>query len=179
MVDLRNLKKRRQGWFCRLAVPMALRGAVGKQELVVSLKTRDIGVARQRRHAALAELQTVLSAAAGIGPQVLPESIVSVARALLQSVRDGQAGRGEAGAAFDVAVDRQLDKFAKKNGVDPDDGHPIMPQDAVDTIRLGYSVMAGDNVTLLSDAIRTYLGETSERVTASTLDTKTRQLGAV
>lgn len=63
MADTKWLQQRRQGWYCVQAIPRALRQAMGKNILIVSLHTRDLRVAQTRRHDALAEFARVIAAA--------------------------------------------------------------------------------------------------------------------
>jgi hypothetical protein len=44
----RYLKRRRQGWYFQIAVPVALRKAAGKATITKSLRTRDLNVAQER-----------------------------------------------------------------------------------------------------------------------------------
>ena len=56
------LKQRRLSWYVQLAVPLPLQSTVGAKVLTKSLNTRDLATARQRRHAAIAELQNRIGA---------------------------------------------------------------------------------------------------------------------
>jgi hypothetical protein len=49
MADTRYLKQRRQCWYFQIAVPSALRERYGKSLIQVSLKTRDLSIAQQKR----------------------------------------------------------------------------------------------------------------------------------
>lgn len=60
MTDMKWLEKRHQTWYAVLDVPRPLRKKLGKRRFVKSLRTRDIGVARQRRHVVLAEFHRTL-----------------------------------------------------------------------------------------------------------------------
>jgi hypothetical protein len=65
MPDNRYIHKRRQGWYVRRAVPPSLVSKIGKQHIVVSLRTRDAVVARSRRWEAIAKIEALLAEAAG------------------------------------------------------------------------------------------------------------------
>jgi integrase len=60
-MDTRYLEQRRQGWYAVLDVPPKLRSAVGRKRLRVSLKTRDLGVARTVRWKGLEQLRQRLA----------------------------------------------------------------------------------------------------------------------
>jgi len=51
-----NLLQRGHTWYVRYVVPRAYREKLGKESISRSLKTRDLDVARKRRHTALAEI---------------------------------------------------------------------------------------------------------------------------
>jgi uncharacterized protein DUF6538 len=55
-MDKRNLRLRHRTYFARLVVPEPLRAVVGKRELTATLKTGDLKIAQQRRHAALGQM---------------------------------------------------------------------------------------------------------------------------
>jgi hypothetical protein len=57
MADTRHLKRRHETWFFTLAVPRDLRGNVGKERIVLSLKTRDLSEAQDARWAKLQEFR--------------------------------------------------------------------------------------------------------------------------
>ncbi|TLU71252.1 tyrosine-type recombinase/integrase [Lichenicoccus roseus] len=63
MADTQFLVQRRQGWYVRIAVPPALRAAVGKQHLLRSLATRSLAVAKARRWKVVADLKALLEEA--------------------------------------------------------------------------------------------------------------------
>jgi integrase len=55
------LLRRGRTWFVRKAIPPRLRAAIGKQEIVRSLRTHDVVEARERRWEALAAIQRELT----------------------------------------------------------------------------------------------------------------------
>lgn len=55
MADTRYLKKRRQGWYFRISVPRDLRADYQRDDIVVSLSTRDLTVAQEKRWALVSE----------------------------------------------------------------------------------------------------------------------------
>lgn len=75
MADTRYLKKRRQGWYFRIAVPRDLREAFQKDDIVVSLNTRDLTLAQEKRwglvsqyHEEFRQARAALSRSATDGP---------------------------------------------------------------------------------------------------------------
>jgi integrase len=65
VADTRYLKQRRQGWYFQLAVPRALRKALGKATITTSLRTRDLGLAQDRRWAELVRVREGFAKLAG------------------------------------------------------------------------------------------------------------------
>ena len=61
MPDTRWLQQRARGWYAVREVPRPLRSVIGKTRLVASLHTRDLVVARARRHAALVQFERVFA----------------------------------------------------------------------------------------------------------------------
>ena len=62
-MDSEHLKLRGHTWYARLAIPHKLQATLGKSELVVSLKTRDLREANRLKHRALAQMQQRLTEA--------------------------------------------------------------------------------------------------------------------
>jgi integrase len=172
-----NLKLRHNTWFCRLIVPTKLRPVVGKRELTQTLRTGDLRVAQQRRHAALAVMQATIDKAAKGDTRGAPTGILGTALALREEVRAGRIDARSADAALAAAVDRELDTWDRAHGRD-EDGYPVMPESAVAAIRLAHGVVAGDTVTLLSEKIKAYMTESASHITAGTAHGKAKQLKA-
>jgi integrase len=150
---------------------------MGRREIVQTLRTPDLKVARQRRHAALAEIQATIDAAANGSTQGPLAGIMRTAEVLRDELAAGRVDRHEAEAALGAPVDRYLDDAERRYGVDAD-GNANVPAADVESIKLAHSVLAGETVTLLSDAVKRYLRETSKHVTAGTLNAKGRQIAA-
>jgi integrase len=177
-MDKKHLIQRRSTWYARLVVPTAHRAAFGRRQIVMTLGTTDLRVARQRRHAALARMHSMVTQATRGVTRGSPTGILADAQSLLDEVNAGRMDREDAEDAFSAAMDRTLDAAAKKYGVDPEDGHPRLPESDAEALRLANRVFAGERITLMSDAVERYLEETKARVTAGTLNAKTRQLKA-
>ena len=179
-----NLKLRHNTYFCRLIVPKKLRAIVGKRELTSTLKTGDLRIAQQRRPAALAVMMATLDKATRGVTQTAPVGILGTAMALREEVRAGRLNRESANDALAAAVERELDVYERSHGVEGgghgehDASGPVMPESAVNAIRLAHSVVAGDAVTLLSEEVKTYLSEREGHITAGTAREKARQIKA-
>jgi hypothetical protein len=59
-------------WHVVIGVPRKLRAVLGKSHLIKSLHTTDLVIARQRRHAAVAELRATIDRARGQGAAEAP-----------------------------------------------------------------------------------------------------------
>src|SRR4051812_15609230 len=125
-METTNLKRRGLTWYARLSVPPSQREAVGRSEIVRSLKTRDLREANRLKHRALAEMHASL--ARQIGAKVLPvesvDYVTEMARQLRDSVSSGETTARDAEAALDVAVEEHLAKQARRSGIDPESGDP-------------------------------------------------------
>lgn len=104
MADERWLTMRGRTWYAVKDVPRPLRVVVGKKRLLKSLQTRDLSVARARRHNALAEFALVLAAAqakAGAPPETTAalewRAILAANPAEAEGIRDEIAD-----AAYDL-----------------------------------------------------------------------------
>jgi integrase len=62
-MDKRNLEQRRLGWYAVIEVPPSLRPVLGRKRLRKSLGTRDIQLARLRRHAVVGDLKAIIERA--------------------------------------------------------------------------------------------------------------------
>ena len=60
-VKLRGFFRRGNTWYIRKHVPPCLQEAIGKTEIVKSLKTSDKNIAEQRYHARYAEILALLN----------------------------------------------------------------------------------------------------------------------
>src|ERR1700722_435094 len=107
-MDMRWLEKRHQTWYAVLDVPRPLRAILGKRRFVKSLKTRDIVVARARRHAAIVEFQRMLKAP----PRAAGDPWV--ARGLVWQDEITKAGEDD---TVYLAFHEDLDRIAEGKGV--------------------------------------------------------------
>lgn len=79
MADTRYLKRRYQGWYFQIAVPRAVREAYGSDVISVTLETRDLSIAQQRRWPKLVEYQDAFrKLAGGASPAADDERLSSV-----------------------------------------------------------------------------------------------------
>ena len=82
MADTRYLKKRRQGWYFQLAVPRELRAKAGKATVIVSLETRDLTLAQERRWGELTKAKDAFARLAGrmapTSESLAPEALVAI-----------------------------------------------------------------------------------------------------
>jgi integrase len=177
-VDTTNLKKRGQTWYARLAVPPTQREALGKSEIVRSLKTRDIREANKRKHRAIAEMHSWI--ARQVGEKVLSpnsiEYVTEVARELRDAVTDESITERQAEVALDAAVEEHLAIHAKKHGIDPDSGDPLLSEIHEQAIRLAHEVLTRGDLMLLSEAVAKYLRHVESSITRAGYAAKERHL---
>lgn len=177
-MDKTNLKQRHQTWYARLTVPPSLRAAVGKSEIVRSLKTRDLREANRLKHRVLADLQSELAriAAEATLPKDSAEYVLAVARAEREAVEKGRQTMEQADAALDATMERFFDAEVAKRGMDPETGYPLLEEAKERTVQLALRVLHSGNVVLLSESVKTYLEETRVRVNRQTIKEKERHL---
>jgi integrase len=181
-MDTSHLKLKRHVWFARLIVPPRLRMMVGRTELLKTLKTRDIKEANRRKHAVLAELQRELTQAELAN--VLPDKdsvgyIVEIAKGQRRALRQGLIDEQQAEAGLDAVMDEQIELLRRRNGYNEETGEPHNSETHLRMQGLAERVLAGDEIELVSDSVKTYLAEIKARVRNQTLREKERQLGAL
>lgn len=181
-MDTSHLKLKRRVWFARLIVPPRLRSTVGRTELLKTLKTRDIQEANRRKHEVLAELQRELTQAELTN--VLPNKdsvgyIMEIAKGQRRAMQEGLIDEQQAEAGLDAAMDEQLELLRRKNGYNEETGEPYNSEAHARMQGLAERVLAGDEIELLSDSVKTYLAEIQARVRKQTLREKERHLGAL
>jgi integrase len=154
----RHLKKRGETYFARLHVPLEAQQAVGKTELVRSLKTRDVVEARRRLIKALAVMQSEIDSAQASPIKGSAEVLLQQAQELRQQMEAGAITAREAEIAMDVALDLLLSKEARLRGVD-DQGHPLLTPSEVATVNRAGNVVAGRRDTALAQLMEAHLSE--------------------
>jgi integrase len=177
-MDTSNLKRRKLTWYVRLGVPPALQTTIGKTEIVRTLKTRDLREANRRKHAVLAAMHEELSRATAEAtlPKTSAEYVLSVAKAAREGMLKGDQSEDQAEAAVDAALEDHLERMARKRGIDPETGHPLLEEAHERTLQLAHRVLHEGEGSLLSKSLKTYLAEIKPRVRAKTLLEKERQL---
>ena len=179
-METTNLKRRGLTWYARLVIPPSQRAALGRSEVVRSLKTRDLREANRLKHRALAEMHSEI--ARQIGQKVLPvesvEYVTETARSLRDSVSVGEMTERDAEAALDAAVEEHLATVAKASGIDPESGDPLMAEAHEGAIRLAQEVLSRGDLLLLSEAIPKYLHEVEPHITKAGYSAKERTLSA-
>jgi len=179
-VETSNLKRRHQTWFARVAVPRPLRAALGRSEIIRTLKTRDLKEANRRKHRVLAEIHAWLSqqVAEATLPKESADYVLATARSLRESVSSGETTEADAEAALDADLESHLAAVAKKRGVEPESGDPVLDEQHERTLRLAHQVFNHGDVTLLSESIVKYLREVKPRITKAGYGQKDKQLHA-
>jgi integrase len=179
-MDTTNLKLRHRTWFARVVVPRSLRGSVGRSEILRSLKTRDLAEARRRRHRAVAEIHEELARikVSSALPKDSVEFIVEVAKGQRETVLAGTQSEEAAEAGLDHTIEDYMDRLRRERGADPHTGHPVLTDDEGRALELAHRVFRGDEMALLSEALKKYLKEVQPRITKAGYAQKDKQLHA-
>lgn len=171
------LTKRGPIWYVQVPVPKPRQQAIGAKTLERSLRTRDEAVALRLRHSVIAEFQARIEGAHEGPSGESPEALLSLAQDLRKGVEAGTVHPIDADASFDESVDTYLAKEAKRSGVN-DEGHARIPSQALSTVRRAHKALSGALRATLGYQRDAYLKETKGRLTAQTIDDKTRRLEA-
>jgi integrase len=177
---MRYLKRRRQTWFARVTVPQHLRATMGRDEIVRTLRTRDLALAKRKLHAVLADIQRDI-ATAEANRELSPESaeyVLEAAREARARVDKGLQSEGEAEVALDASIDKHLDRLRAKHGED-EHGDPRIDDGHVRAIQLAHRVFAGEPVTLLSAQAEAHMSEIASSIRKTTLASKRKALHAL
>jgi integrase len=176
---MRYLKRRHQGWYAQVAVPRHLRATLGRTDFVKSLHTRDLGVAKRKLHAVLADIQREI-ATAEANRVLPPESaayVLEAAQEARAAVDRGFMSEGQAEVSLDATVEKHLDLLREKHGED-EHGDPRVDEGHVRVIQLAHRVFAGEPVTLLSAQVEAHLAEIASSIRKTTHASKKKALKA-
>lgn len=165
-MDKQHLLLRRQTWYVRVRVPLDLVPAVGKTEIVKSLKTRDLREARDLRWNAIDQIKDYLATFTPGEYDVSPELLVSEARRIRKKVdlglieEDSSEVRG-----MDVLTEIVADKCGSDN-----------PDAVRAAISATYKIMNGDAVVFASEVLQQHLDEIESRVRVQTHSARKRRV---
>lgn len=178
MSAIRHLKKRGQTYFARLHVPLSAQAALGKTELVKSLRTQDAREAPGKLRKVLAELQAEIDAALLAPVLGTPEVFLRQAQELREQVERGAITAREAEIDMDGALEALLAKEARKRGLD-EEGHPRFSAPEVAAISRAHDVVAGRRESALARLVEDHLAELESDgvLRTSTRKEKERRLG--
>lgn len=163
-------------WYVRLMVPKQHRELLGRTRYLVSLETRDKGVASKRKHAVLAELhRRMASELANLtGTPQSALGMLELAEWERRRVDSGEASQDEAEASFGAAVDGFLEAEARRKGRALETGHPLITEVETRVIRAAHDTIAGTGGLLLERAAEMYLDEIAPTVRNQTIREKRR-----
>ncbi len=111
-----NLLLRGQTWFVRVPVPRPLQTAVGKRQVVLTLRTHSKAEAMERRHAAIAEIKAGFRKPGEAAPALPGAAAAQLPAARLRSALDWRKASAELSAGKVEGLD--LD-HGRPPGVDP------------------------------------------------------------
>ena len=149
-MDNTYLKRIRQTWYVQMRVPRKLSSIVGKQQLLKSTKTRDITVARRRRHAIVADFQQLIEAARALhvsDKAGLIGDLQNEAALLRRQIQAGHVSREDDLEEWHLMLDKLYD--LPPGTTTPAESQAI--RDAGETLR--------HPKVHLSDAIESYLSD--------------------
>jgi integrase len=180
-MDTSNLKLKRHVWFARVRVPKRLQPIIGQAEFLQTLNTRDIREANRRKHRVLAELHQKLTQAelGNTVPKDSAEFLLVAAKAEREAMLERGKTAEQADAALDAAMEDHLEILRRKHGADPETGDLLDSGTYARVQELAHRVLHGDEIELLSVAVKKYLAEVKVRVRNQTLREKERHLGAL
>jgi hypothetical protein len=87
-----NLTRRHQTWYVTVEVPPSLQHALGRR-IARTLGTRDVAVARAKRHAAIAAIQATIAAARQSGPTPIVREAEGWRESIVAETRGGDPER--------------------------------------------------------------------------------------
>lgn len=179
MSQSRHLKRRSQGWYARLSVPVSLRAVLGRDEWVQSLGTRDLREANRRKHAVLAELQSKIHRAAFEAqlPPAVAGSLMKEALRQRHKVERGQVGLKEAEHHLHQRLDLAVGPASHSRRTAQTTAGTSADRDRL--FALADRVLRDEPVTSLRKSARTYLAEIAPHVRRQTLREKERCLDAL
>src|SRR5579862_7548155 len=134
---MRYLYRRYQGYYARVAVPLHLRTTLGRADIVRTLGTTDLGLAKRKLHAVVADIQREFMAAEAhhVLPPESAEYVIEAAREVRAAVDKGLMTPGAAEVSLDATVDKHLDLLRERNGVDAE-GDPKIAEGHARAIQL-------------------------------------------
>lgn len=113
VADTRYLKQRRQGWYFSMKVPADLVGKIGRKDIVISLRTRDLSQAQADRWRLVAEWTSRFEVARGT--RVLtPAEIEQKAQASYQETLAMLAEYDEDVENVDTFAELELERLAEE-----------------------------------------------------------------
>ena len=175
---MRYLYKRRQGYYARVAVPLHLRTTLGRADVVRTLGTNDLGLAKRKLHGVVADIQREFMAAEAnrVLPPESADYIISAAKEARAAVNSGLQTEEEAERGLHASVDNHLELLARQRGTDPETGDPLISDGHVRAINIAHKVFEGQPLTLFSDQAEQYLSEVAAGIRKSTVLDKRKAL---
>jgi integrase len=168
-------------WYVRLVVPPTLRKSIGKQHIVISLKTRDINIAREKRHAIVNEIRALFERTRRdlekgtkqqyrVDPKKFLEAAKTLHEGLLYLSGDNAEGRGLENNLFSDYIEQHL---AKRYRRDPETGHFIdVPPEIESEIARGFSILQRSNRKSFGETIELHLETLRQHTTYQTIATR-------
>jgi integrase len=151
-----------------------------REEIVRTLGTRDLTLAKRKLHAVLADIQREIATAEANRelPSTSAEWVISAAHEARQAVTKGITTEGDAELGLDAAIERHLDRLRKKHGEDAE-GDPRVSDGHARAIQLAHRVFAGEALALFSAQAEAHLAEIVGSIRAQTHADKKKALQAL
>lgn len=153
---------------------------MGRQDIVRTLGTRDLTLAKRKLHAVLAEIQREIATAEANRelPPTSAEWVISAAHEARQTVTKGIATEEDAELGLEAAVDKHFEALREEHGED-EEGDPDMPAGNARAIQIAHRVFAGEALGLFSAQSEAHLAEIAGSIRAQTHADKKKALQAL
>lgn len=166
----RNLVKRANKYYVRVAVPRRLWDALGKREVVRRTGTADLRQAERLKHSIIASIHAEIDEQAKDEHDPSSPAYVSVqARAIRKLLQRGELDHETAAVFVDVIREKHL----KAIGQTDDES---VPEPIARYIGSAYRAVTDASYVSLSDAVTDYLSHVESRVVNSTHKSKQKHL---
>ena len=188
-VNAPHLKRRGNTYYARLRVPAHLVRAVGKDEIVRSLKTQNVQEAKSRLREFLGEVEAYFKALEQVEPGS-PKDIIGKAQAFRKELDLGLRGLTEKDVvSYAEGLDYQRYEYlyprgAEAKGVelDPERGSILeADQKKLDAFNLASLIVQNDDQSaflMVSDALAAHLEEIAVRVRNQTVNARRKRVEA-
>ena len=168
-------------WYVRIVVPPTLQKSIGKQHIVISLKTSDISIAREKRHPIVNEIRALFERTRRdvekgakqqykVDPKKFLEAAKTLHEGLIYLSGDNAEGRGLENNLFSDYIEQHL---ARRYRRDSETGHFIdVPPEIESEIARGFSILQRSSRKTFGETIELHLETLRQHATYQTIATR-------